>query len=117
MSDLAVRVDSVTPRVPQTAVERRRHRNQRAHAVSAFVVVLLPGLWCLALLLSAAMFAPICLAAQAGVRSVPIERVHTAQSLGARPWQLFAYIVPPSAWAGERWLPPSWWLPPRGLAI
>ncbi|QFY62833.1 ABC transporter permease subunit (plasmid) [Rhizobium grahamii] len=48
-------------------------------------------------LLVLAMFAPICLSAQAGVRSLPIERVNAARSLGARPWQLLISIVLPSA--------------------
>ncbi|WP_085044093.1 ABC transporter permease subunit [Ensifer aridi] len=48
-------------------------------------------------LLVLAMFAPICLSAQAGVRSLPIERVNAARSLGARPLQLFTDIVLPSA--------------------
>jgi len=48
-------------------------------------------------LLTAAMFGPICMAAQAGVRSVPIERVHAAQSLGATARQVFLHIVLPSA--------------------
>ena len=48
-------------------------------------------------LLSLAMFAPICLSAQAGVRGVPLERVNAALSLGATRWQLFRYIVLPSA--------------------
>jgi taurine transport system permease protein len=48
-------------------------------------------------LLTLAMFAPICLSAQAGVRSVPIERVNAALSLGASRWQVFAHIVFPSA--------------------
>jgi taurine transport system permease protein len=48
-------------------------------------------------LLTLAMFAPICLSAQAGVRSVPIERVNAALSLGASRWQVFAHIVLPSA--------------------
>ncbi|EPE94642.1 ABC transporter permease subunit [Rhizobium grahamii] len=48
-------------------------------------------------LLVLAMFAPICLSAQAGVRSLPIERVNAARSLGARPWQLLVSIVLPSA--------------------
>ena len=43
------------------------------------------------------MFAPICLSAQAGVRSLPIERVNAALSLGATRWQLFRAIVLPSA--------------------
>ncbi|WP_247896739.1 ABC transporter permease subunit [Azospirillum argentinense] len=48
-------------------------------------------------LLTLAMFAPICLSAQAGVRSLPIERVNAALSLGATRWQLFRAIVLPSA--------------------
>jgi taurine transport system permease protein len=48
-------------------------------------------------LLALAMFAPVCLAAQAGVRSVPIERIHAALSLGASRLQLFRTIVLPSA--------------------
>lgn len=48
-------------------------------------------------LLVLAMFAPICLSAQAGVRSLPIERVNEARSLGARPWQILVSIVLPSA--------------------
>ena len=49
------------------------------------------------LLLSLATFAPICYAAQAGVRSVPVERVNAARSLGATPLQVFFTIVFPSA--------------------
>ena len=48
-------------------------------------------------LLALAMFAPICLSAQAGVRSLPIERVNAALSLGASRWHLFFDIVLPSA--------------------
>lgn len=48
-------------------------------------------------LLVLAMFAPICLSAQAGVRALPIERVNAARSLGARPRQLLVSIVLPSA--------------------
>ncbi|MBB4006910.1 ABC transporter permease subunit [Allorhizobium taibaishanense] len=48
-------------------------------------------------LLFLAMFAPICLSAQAGVRSVSVERANAAKSLGANPWQLFIHIVFPSA--------------------
>jgi taurine transport system permease protein len=48
-------------------------------------------------LLSLAMFAPICLSAQAGVRGVPLERVNAALSLGATRWHVFRYIVLPSA--------------------
>nr|WP_316657111.1 ABC transporter permease subunit [uncultured Gellertiella sp.] len=48
-------------------------------------------------LLVLAMFAPICLSAQAGVRALPVERVHAALTLGASRWQLFTDIVLPSA--------------------
>lgn len=48
-------------------------------------------------LLTLAMFAPIVLSAQAGVRSLPMERVNAALSLGANRWQLFTEVVLPSA--------------------
>ena len=48
-------------------------------------------------LLTMAMFAPIALSAQAGVRSVSKERVHAALSLGATRFQLLREIVLPSA--------------------
>jgi taurine transport system permease protein len=48
-------------------------------------------------LLTLAMFAPVVLSAQAGVRSLPMERVNAALSLGASRWQLFCDIVLPSA--------------------
>ncbi|WP_182086848.1 ABC transporter permease subunit [Aureimonas sp. ME7] len=48
-------------------------------------------------LLVLAMFAPICLSAQAGVRSLPIERVNGALTLGATRRQLFLDVVLPSA--------------------
>jgi len=48
-------------------------------------------------LLSLAMFAPIALSAQAGVRSVTQERVNAALSLGATPWQLMREVILPSA--------------------
>jgi taurine transport system permease protein len=48
-------------------------------------------------LLILAMFAPICLSAQAGVKSLPIERVNAARSLGASRLQLFFSIVLPTA--------------------
>jgi taurine transport system permease protein len=48
-------------------------------------------------LLTMAMFAPIALSAQAGVRSVSIERVNAALSLGATRFQLLREIVLPSA--------------------
>jgi len=48
-------------------------------------------------LLTLAMFAPIVLSAQAGVRSLPQERVNAALSLGATRWQLLMEVVLPSA--------------------
>jgi len=48
-------------------------------------------------LLTLAMFAPIVLSAQAGVRALPLERVNAALSLGANRWQLFTEVVLPSA--------------------
>ncbi len=49
------------------------------------------------LLLTLATFAPVCFSAQAGVRSVPAERMNAARSLGARRLQLFSTIILPSA--------------------
>ena len=48
-------------------------------------------------LLTLAMFAPVVLSAQAGVRALSQERVNAALSLGATRWQLFTDIVLPSA--------------------
>jgi taurine transport system permease protein len=48
-------------------------------------------------LLTMAMFAPIAIAAQAGMRSVSLERVNAALSLGATRFQLLREIVFPSA--------------------
>ena len=48
-------------------------------------------------LLTLAMFAPIVLSAQAGVRALPQERVNAALSLGASRWQLLTEVVLPSA--------------------
>jgi taurine transport system permease protein len=48
-------------------------------------------------LLTLAMFAPICLSAQAGVRGLPIERVNAALALGGTRWQIFRTVVLPSA--------------------
>ncbi len=48
-------------------------------------------------LLALSTFAPICFSAQAGVRSVPVERVNAALSLGASRLQLFTGIILPSA--------------------
>jgi taurine transport system permease protein len=49
------------------------------------------------ILLSLAMFAPIVISAQAGVRSVAEGRIQAAQSLGASRWQVFRHVVLPSA--------------------
>lgn len=48
-------------------------------------------------LLSLSTFAPICFSAQAGVRSVPVERINAALSLGATRLQIFTNIILPSA--------------------
>lgn len=48
-------------------------------------------------LLTLATFAPVCFSAQAGVRSVPTERINAARSLGASRLQLFTTIILPSA--------------------
>ncbi len=48
-------------------------------------------------LLTLAMFAPICLSAQAGVRGLPSERVNVALALGGTRWQIFRTVVLPSA--------------------
>lgn len=44
-----------------------------------------------------ACFAPLAMAAKAGVRSVAIEQINAARSLGATPWQLVYHVVLPSA--------------------
>ena len=49
------------------------------------------------LLLTLATFAPVCFSAQAGVRSVPAERIDAARSLGANRLQIFTTIILPSA--------------------
>jgi taurine transport system permease protein len=49
------------------------------------------------ILLSLAMFAPIVISAQAGVRSVSQGRIQAAQSLGATRAQVFRHVVLPSA--------------------
>ena len=48
-------------------------------------------------LLSLAMFAPIVISAQAGVRSVSQARIQAAQSLGATRAQIFRHVVLPNA--------------------
>ena len=48
-------------------------------------------------LLTLAMFAPICLSAQAGVRGLPAERINAALSLGGTRSQVFRTVVLPSA--------------------
>lgn len=39
------------------------------------------------------MFAPVAIAAQAGVRSVSVERIQTAYTLGATRWKVFLHVV------------------------
>ena len=48
-------------------------------------------------LLTLAMFAPICLSAQAGVRGLPAERINAALALGGTQGQVFRTVVLPSA--------------------
>ena len=48
-------------------------------------------------LLTLAMFAPICLSAQAGVRDLPAERINGALALGGTRWQVLRSVVLPSA--------------------
>ena len=48
-------------------------------------------------LLTLAMFAPVCLSAQAGVRGLPAERINAALALGGTRWQVFRTVVLPSA--------------------
>ncbi|HXG04600.1 MAG TPA: ABC transporter permease subunit [Candidatus Binatia bacterium] len=47
-------------------------------------------------LLYLAAFPPLSIAAMAGVRGVAQERVQAAQSLGAKPWQVFRHVIFPS---------------------
>lgn len=49
------------------------------------------------LLIYLACFAPIALAARAGVRSASVEQVHAALSLGAGRWQLVRHVILPAA--------------------
>ncbi len=49
------------------------------------------------LLIYLACFAPVALAARAGVRSVSQEQIHAALSMGASRWQVVRYVVLPSA--------------------
>ena len=48
-------------------------------------------------LLTLAMFAPICLSAQAGVRDLPAERINGALALGGTRWRVLRSVVLPSA--------------------
>jgi len=49
------------------------------------------------LLIFLAVFAPMALNARAGVRSVSVEKIHAAYSLGASRWQVLIYVVLPGA--------------------
>ncbi len=49
------------------------------------------------LLIYLACFAPIALAARAGVRSASVEQIHAALSLGASRWQLVRHVIVPAA--------------------
>jgi taurine transport system permease protein len=49
------------------------------------------------ILLSLAMFAPIVISAQSGVRAVAEGRIQAARTLGASRWQVFRHVVLPNA--------------------
>ncbi|WP_041680980.1 MULTISPECIES: ABC transporter permease subunit [Cupriavidus] len=49
------------------------------------------------LLIFLACFAPLAMSAQAGVRSVTIEQINAAYSMGASPWQVVRHVVIPAA--------------------
>ena len=44
-----------------------------------------------------AIFAPMAIAARAGVRSVSIEQIHAAYSMGASKWQVIRHVIVPAA--------------------
>ncbi len=44
-----------------------------------------------------ACFAPLAMAAKAGVRAVPIEQINAAYSLGGNRWQIVAWVILPAA--------------------
>ena len=48
-------------------------------------------------LLFLAIFAPVALAARAGVRSVSQEQIQAARSMGASPWQVVLHVIAPGA--------------------
>jgi taurine transport system permease protein len=49
------------------------------------------------ILLFLAIFAPVALAARAGVRSVSQEQIQAARSMGASPWQVVLHVIVPGA--------------------
>ena len=49
------------------------------------------------LLIFLACFAPMAMSARAGVRSVTIEQINAAYSMGATPWQVIRHVVLPAA--------------------
>jgi taurine transport system permease protein len=49
------------------------------------------------ILLYLACFAPLCMAARAGVRSVAVEQINAAASMGASRWQIVRHVVLPAA--------------------
>ena len=52
------------------------------------------------ILLFLAIFAPVALAARAGVRSVSQEQIQAARSMGASPWQVVLHVIAPGALPG-----------------
>ncbi len=51
-------------------------------------------------LLFLAAFPPLSINAMSAVASVPLERIHTAQSLGAGKWKIFTHVIFPSCLPG-----------------
>jgi taurine transport system permease protein len=49
------------------------------------------------ILLFLAIFAPVALAARAGVRSISQEQIQAARSMGASPWQVVLHVIAPGA--------------------
>jgi len=52
------------------------------------------------ILLFLAIFAPVALAARAGVRSISQEQIQAARSMGASPWQVVLHVIAPGALPG-----------------
>jgi len=82
------------------------------------------------LLIYLAIFAPMAIAARAGVRSVSIEQIHAAYAMGGSRMQIVWHVILKSGNARDlhrhahrhrgglepRWWPPKWWPPTAGWA-